>query len=385
MASGIIQDILSKGKTINTELTAKIKTLNDSNSTFNNKLTQKLNDIIAAISAFKSTNLQGLTETKNKLATVTTELEKTKASLNDTQNELARVKGDLENIQTQLASANATKNNLEEQIRQLNDKIAQSERQYNEQINAIKDEMTKKSEQEKQELQRQYNETITTLNNEKATLQKGIEDAQRAQKEATDNLSALQQEQNGLIQNLSTINEFLSQQLNLISQINTTKPEINDYTDLLDAIQTGLSGVIGEINQAVATNSSTPLYDKFMRLSDAEKDEIYRTIGQDYANTIIRNISEATPISKQNIQNILARRYNGNLLRGGNSRTGKRIRKTMKKRHRRTRKKMRGGYIYSASKQLDKASSVISSSSSSKSKSKSKSQIKDKTRRKYMK
>jgi hypothetical protein len=54
----------------------------------------------------------------------------------------------------------------------------------------------------------------------------------------------------------------------------------------------------------------------------------------------------------------------------------------MKKKHRKTRKlakkNYRGGYVYSASKDLDKASSVISASSSSKSSSGKR----DKTRRK---
>jgi hypothetical protein len=68
---------------------------------------------------------------------------------------------------------------------------------------------------------------------------------------------------------------------------------------------------------------------------------------------------------------------------------GKRRCRTMKKHHKRTHKKMRGGYIYSSSKELDKASSVISASSGSKTtsskSSNSKSKRKDKTRRKSMK
>ena len=72
------------------------------------------------------------------------------------------------------------------------------------------------------------------------------------------------------------------------------------------------------------------------------------------------------------------------IINGGKSRRHKRRggRKTMKKRHRRTHKKMRGGYVYNTSKELDRASSVISKSSSSRSSSisKTKSNRKHKTR-----
>jgi hypothetical protein len=55
----------------------------------------------------------------------------------------------------------------------------------------------------------------------------------------------------------------------------------------------------------------------------------------------------------------------------------------MKKRHRRS-KKMRGGYVYSVSKELDKESSVVSASSGSKTKTRT-NLNKYKTRRKSSK
>ena len=60
--------------------------------------------------------------------------------------------------------------------------------------------------------------------------------------------------------------------------------------------------------------------------------------------------------------------------------------KTMKKRHRKSRKLVKrsykGGYTYSSSRELDKSSSIISDSSGSNSKSKSKSKSKNKLRNK---
>ena len=91
MSTTLIQDILKNGESINDELGKKIELLATRNSNFNQQLTKRLNDIIAVIDAFKSTNLQGLTETKNKLTSVTNELETTKANLQQTQNELERI------------------------------------------------------------------------------------------------------------------------------------------------------------------------------------------------------------------------------------------------------------------------------------------------------
>lgn len=382
----IIQDILSKGKSINDELSKKIELLNQRNSNFNQELTKKLNDIISAISAFKSTNLEGLTETKNKLTAVTDELETTKENLQQTQNELNRVKTDLDNVQNNLQNTNAIKNDLEQKVRELDEKIKQTDLEYQNQINAVRREMSQKFTEDKKALEKQHDEDITQLNNEKTTLQKGIEEAERAQTQAINDLNALQKEQGDLITNLGTINAFLTRQLELITSINTEQPNGTDYTTLLETIQNGLTGVIGEINQAVATNTTTavatntttPLYDKFVKLSKEQQDEIFSMIGQKYAQQIMKDIKLPTSINKTNIQNILRRYYQGDLLRGGRRKRKTikkrhiRTRKTMKKRHRRTRKKMTGGYVYSSSNKLDKASSVISESFDSKSKSISK-------------
>lgn len=368
MATTIIQDILSKGNNINKGLSEKIQALNNNNNKFKTDLTNKLKAVIESINAFKSTNLQSLTEAKNKLAAATSELEQTKNNLANTQQELNRVKNDLANTQNEMQNINATKNALEQKVRTLEEQIKQTELNYQNQINGIRQEMSDKFTQEKRVIQQEHDNQIAQLNQEKNALQQQIQKAEQAQQEANNNISRLQQEQNGLIQNLGTINEFLSQQLNLISQINTDQPEINDYTDLLNAIQTGLSGVIGEINQAVASNitistsSLTPLYDKFVSLSPDQQDNILQSIGPEYATRIRGDMNNPSPINKQNIQNILSRRYSGNLLRGG-----KRRRKTMKKLNRRTRRKMRGGYIYTESDdELKKNSRDVSNSRSSK-------------------
>ena len=216
MSTTLIQDILNNGKSINDELGKKIELLATRNSNFNQQLTKRLNDIIAVIDAFKSTNLQGLTETKNKLTSVTNELETTKANLQQTQNELERVKTQLANVQTQLQTSDAAKNELEQKVKDLEEKIKQVEVEYDNKINGIRREMSDKSTQEKKALQEEYDKTIAALNNEKTVLQKQIDDAKRSETESINTLKALQQEHEGLITNLGTINQILVKQLELI-------------------------------------------------------------------------------------------------------------------------------------------------------------------------
>jgi len=376
MASTIIQDILTNGKAINNELGKKIESLNKTNSNFNTVLTNKLKDIINAIDKFKNTNLQGLNETKNKLEAVTKELQTTRDNLQQTQAELDSVKNSLNECQNALQEANTRKTELEQKERELNDRLTQLETEYNNKIAGIRDEMAKKSAEEKKVMQQEFDNQLANLNAEKEQLRKEMQDAQNAQTEATNQLSALQKEQEGLINNLATVNSFLTQQLELITRINTNQPNIDEYNGLLDTIQNGLGGVITQINQAVAGPSAvypTPLYDKYVNLPLEQKDEILNVLPVEYKNEIRKN-----PNDKANIQNILAKYYKGNVLRGGKRKTrrmkGRKGRKTMKKRHMKTKKHLRrqkGGYVYSSSKELDRASSVIGNGNSASLKSSS--------------
>lgn len=376
MASNIIQDILNNGKAINNELGKKIELLNQKNSKFNGDLTKRLNDIISSISSFKNTNLSGLTETKNKLTSVTKELETTKMNLQQTQNELENVKTALSSTQNELQTANSKRNELEQQNRDITNKINQLQTEYDNKIYGIRDEMSKKSTEEKKQMAQEFNNKMEELNSEKINLQKAIEDAQQKQTEAVNNLAILQKEQDGLINNLSTINEFLTKQLELISNINTEQPNIDEYNGLLETIQSGLGGVINEINQAVLpssqtqASSQTPLYDKFIKLSEQQKEQVLSQMERQYVNTILTNIQNPTPENKMNINNIISRHYNGNLLRGGKkSKKSKNKTNKLNKKHK-TKKhliRQKGGYTYSSSKELDKASSIVSASSNTKS------------------
>lgn len=370
MATTVIQDILNNGKSINDKLQEKISLLNQRNSAFNGTLTKKLNDIISAIGQFKSTNLQGLTETKNKLTSVTDELTATKQQLGQTQSELEQVKNSLATSQSELQTTTTLKTELEQKVTDLNDKIRTLDLEYQNKMNGMNDTMTQKNNEEKNAIKQEYDAKITELNNEKTELQKSIQDAQQSQNGAIEKLSLLQKEQEGLVNNLGSINALLANQLELISSINTDQPNDEEYSKLLETIQNGLGGVISEINQAVSSSqqaSNTPLYDKYMTLTQPQKDEILYSLAPEYSQKIV-----SSPADKKNINSILFQRYRGNLLLGGKRRKYK---KTMKKdtkkqkrhqktkRHRKTKKNLKGGYIYSSSKKLDNSSSVISAPS----------------------
>ena len=103
--------------------------------------------------------------------------------------------------------------------------------------------------------------------------------------------------------------------------------------------------------------------------------EFIKTLGADAKNAISKVIGQKdSPATFDLLKKILGH-YKPDvpdvIVTGGKSRKYKK-QKTMKKRHGKTRKlskTYKGGYVYSASKDLDKASSIISASSSSKSRS----------------
>jgi chromosome segregation ATPase len=387
----VIQDILKNGKAINDELGKKISLLNQNNGKFKDTFTQKLKSIIAAIDSFKSTNLQGLTDTKEKLTSVTNELNVTKETLARTQSELENIRTALSTTQSELQNVTSVKNGLEQKERELNDKISQLETEYQNKLNGVRQEMSDKATQEKKNMQQDFDSQIAALNNEKSDLQKGIQEAQQSQTEAVNKLSALQTEQNNLVNNLGEINSLLTRQLELISNINTDQPNDAEYSELLDTIQSSLGGVISEINQAVSgQNQNQSVYDvesnykKLMSLQDENKLNAFLDNNTDgtVKRAIQTNISNAKNGDPQSIDEI-KRVLSANQIKVRSSIFGgKRRTKTMKKKNTKTRKlKQRGGYTYSSSRELDKASSIVSSSSGSKTKSKGKNKNKSKKTR----
>jgi uncharacterized phage infection (PIP) family protein YhgE len=388
----LFNNIMSKGKTINSNLNEKIKKLDTLNTDFKTTLTGKLQEIIGKINEFKNTNLQGLTETKSKLSQVTEELNKTKAELDKTKEELKKIQEGLKTANELLEGCSKSKTILEQQIKDLEAKQQAMQAEYD-----------KKSEADKQTMLQEFQNQKQTMEAEKNELKKQMEEAQSEQTQAIQNLTALQEEHQKLVVSLGTINDFLDEQSQLIDKINIDQPNSGDYTSLLDTIQTGLSGVIGEINNAVtsspeqkpnssssSSSSQTPLADRFFNK--------YKNLDTNKRNDLINKL-QLRPNEKQ-ILNSRLRNFNDNkelinntllqikdidqILSEYEVKGGKRRRKTMRRKPRKTfkrRKVYRGGYVYSTNKKLDSASSVVSSSEPI-SRTRSKMKKKYKTKRK---
>ena len=429
--AAVIQDILNNGKAINYELGKKIGLLAERNGRFKETFTKKLTDINTAIERFKSTNLQGLTETKERLTNVTNELNATKDTLIRTQSELEQIRSALSTNQAQLQNISETKTGLEQKERGLNDRIRQLETEYQTNINGVKEQMSQQSNAEKAAMKREFDNQIALLNGEKAELQKGIQNAQQSQSEVVNRVSALQNEQSNLVNNLGEINSLLTKQLELISNINTEQPNDDEYSQLLEVIQINLGGVISEINQAVSgqgvsgqrvsgqgfsgqgfsgqgfSGQNRTGYDvetnfnNLMSLYKPEDKRQYQAslkiIDGRVSNEINRNIVNAYRGEQQAIneikrvlsdnQTIIKKPNFFNRFMGGKRRRN--ARKTMKKRYRKSRKlvksrklNQRGGYVYSSSRELDKSSSIVSAPSGSKSRTRTKNKLRNKTKTK---
>lgn len=380
----VIEDILSKGDLINSRLTNKLTELANRNTNFNRELTTKLeiiNDLIQQIANFRINNLAELAETKNNLQSVTDDLNKTKTQLQETQRELQRVNEELNTTKNAIASAEANRNELEEKVRQLEMTIEQIKTEH---ANKIQ-ELGQEAKQERDDLQANFDNQLSAIQQEKINLENEIKNAEKKRDEAINNLNKFEQEQNNLIDKLATINTNLANHLKSIDDMNTSNPNVNDFEQLLQNIEAKLRSIMGGINEAVSnttlgrpsnnTTQQVSFYNTFMGLNQEQKDAIYDILrtkdsGDKYVANIQRYIASQNPSvrEKAEINGILLRFFNndGTTLTE-KQRGGKRKRKTMKKRTKKTRKLMKkyqkGGYTYSASKELDKESFIVSGSS----------------------
>ena len=172
-------------------------------------------------------------------------------------------------------------------------------------------------------------------------------------------------------------------------------PNLNNFNELLQNIEAKLRSIMDGINEAVSnttlgrpsnrsanvSSKQVPFYDTFKALDQDQKDAIYNILIQktsgprrvtemkDYLEK--QSQSQARNVgTEQSINSFLEFYFNkdGTTLTE-KQRGGKRKRKTMKKRTKKTRKLMKkyqkGGYTYSASKELDKASVIVSDASGS--------------------
>jgi predicted nucleic acid-binding Zn-ribbon protein len=311
------------------------------------------------------------------------------ANLRQQLQQLQQLPQQLQEKQNELDKAKATIQDLQSQIQGFNNQIQAK----NDQIQKLLQDSENKEKQIK-DIQQQ----IQQLTDDKKALE--------------DNLNAKTNEVNGLANNIQMITGSLAKQIENINQIadqlgDLDNGEIGEEFGIITQNITAIIELLeGRRSGGAETIPQPPLpdYDVETNFNNLLNLHNESPSGQylQYMEKLKRMPNGG--IIKRDIDNLIKRAEEGNgaaieeikrILKTNKLKVdtyrqfgGKRRHKTMKKRHRRTRKKMRGGYVWKRDKNLDNASSVVSISSNSKFKSyssKSKSQKNDKTRRKSYK
>ena len=323
---------------------------------------------------------------------------------------------EIADLRQQLQQLPQLQQQLQEKIRNL-DQAKETINDLQFQIQRFNQEIQAKNEQIQKLLQDGENK-----DNQIKDIEQQIQNLTTDKKALEDNLQAKTDEVNVLANRIQLITGSLGNQIQNINQIadqlgdldngeigeqfNLITGNITAIIDILEGRRLeGTESPVQQVEQEFSAEIEQ-LYNDLIGVSNSENQEplkrLYTSLRSTpnalYINKIqsaINNAKRNDPIAikqiKQALKELKEKGVNINFNIPG-SRGGKRRRKTMKKRHRRTRKKMRGGYNYSPSKELDKSSSVISGSSSFKSsRPKSQKQIKhgvnlinNYTRHKYM-
>jgi len=369
--SPLNQALAGLGTTINT-ITDKVEAGKTRVREYKAQIIAKLREVVEQLNSLKTNNnLKALPQLRKQLQ--------------DSQSALQQKTEELDQTKGQLNEANQNLQQLQQTMDQINRQIAEKEQQITELTNS-----GKQKDKAIQELDAQVREL----------------DKQKA--EAEKNLASAQQQIDSIIQKIGQLNTALVNQIQLIDTIANELGDLDngDVAEQFRAVTDNIKAIVDMLNSAgqgeggaEAAPVQQPLYDVEQNFNKLRELHLNKDNGQfgrfirgldgqiqkqinDVVNSVDRNDPQAIATLKQILQQ---NKINvPTIMNGGKSRRHKRRggRKTMKKKHRKTRKLAkkiyRGGYVYSASKDLDKASSVISASSSSKSSSGKR----DKTRRK---
>ena len=299
--------------------------------------------------------------------------------LNSTNAELKKKTDELQQVSAKINELNNTNSNLKKQIDDINTELKNKNEELRRAQEAILAEQSKTAQKDKaiQDLSKQVKDLNEAKNN-----------AERA-------LSTAQAEISSLVDKIARINHELVGKIALIDTI-TQDLNIDDagvsngFKLVADNIQAIMNMINSPTSARPLTTSKYPLYNQFISKPQNIQLQIADTIGlnsntgnKEFINQIglkRDTSSEITEDEKARVDTLLQNYGNPDLLRGGKLQGGKRRRRTMK-RYGKKNKSYRGGYVYSSSKELDKASSVISSSSNSNSLSDSNSDSKSKKKR----
>ena len=314
---------------------------------YKGKIIEKLRNIIEQLSKLKNNGAfsaipqlkRQLEEAQQKLDAKTIELDETKKKLEDNYIENNRLETALQGIRSQIEEK-------EEQIKKLMSENAQQITQ----LQALQEEVNRLKEQEAA--------TRTELAESKT---------------AIDNL----------VGRIGTINARLAKEIQKITSITSGLTDPDDVDAQIQTIGTNIQSIMNMINNPslggaedtfrtrdttydIATNLANfrQLYDNedkrnYLRFLDTLDGKVRNQVEQAVGS--IRDRGDESAIKEILTKNKII------VPKPPSFSGGKRKHKTIKRRVRKTCKKLRGGYVYSASKELDNASSIVSASSGSKS------------------
>jgi chromosome segregation ATPase len=369
--SPLNQALAGLGTTINT-ITDKVEAGKTRVREYKAQIIAKLREVVEQLNSLKANNnLKALPQLRK-------QLQDSQAALQQKTEELDQTKG-------QLNEANQNLQQLQQNVDQINRQIAEKEQQITELTNSGK----------------QKDKAIQELDAQVRELDKQKEEAEK-------NLVSAQQQIDSIIQKIGQLNTALVNQIQLIDTIANELGDLDngDVAEQFKAVTDNIKVIVDMLNSAgqgeggaEAAAVQQPIYDVEQNFNKLNELHLNKDIGQyqryvqglngqiqNQIGRVINDVERNDPQAIATLKQILEQNKLNvpTIMNGGKSRRHKRRggRKTMKKKHRKTRKlakkNYRGGYVYSASKDLDKASSVISASSSSKSSSGKR----DKTRRK---
>lgn len=357
------------GTTIGT-ITGKVEAGKQRVREYKGQIIAKLGEVIQQLNTLRTNNnLSGIPELKQQLQASQNALQEKTQLLNDTQKSLDEANTNLRDLQARMTDID----------REMATKTAEIER------------LTAEGGQKDASIQ-DLNNQIQELTKQKADLEGQYANAQ--------------QQSDSLIQKIGQINTTLARQIDLIDTIVSELGNLDNASDEVamqfKAVGDNIMAIMNMLNEnapAAAPAAASPAaaagydadrnFDKLMELDREDKEQytnfkrkLDSKIGQIIDNNI-RGARDGNPEAINAIKDALrtAQKVVPDLIiRGGKSRRHRRRnnrRKTMKKRHRKTMKRnhYRGGYVYTSSKELDNASSIVSTSTDSLSKSLSKSSM----------
>lgn len=332
MASPFDEILNTLGSTVGS-IDAKVTSGKEKVSEYKSAIIARLREIVGQLDQLKRNNV---------LASIPA----LKGQLQNANAELKAKTEELEATKAQLSGANNTIADLQRQIENINSQIKTKDEEIQRAKAELQNEISKSA--EKDSAIQQLNKQIEELNSQKSELQR--------------NLEASQSQINGLIEKLKLINDSLANKIQLIDEItkdlNLDDGEVSEgfkaIADNIKAIMIMLEST--DSSASLPPPTSTPsVKSQYDAIPKEQKDKLPPDIRNQ-----IKKMLENRPSGYENtIKNMLSSQ--GITLKGGRRRNRNK-RKTYKNR----RLKLRGGYVYTSSRELDKSSSEITSRSETK-------------------